>query len=53
MQPLDYFFIGAFCGLMLGVLAVGIPTDRYWRKEALKRGLVRYNEKTGKLEWKE
>jgi hypothetical protein len=53
MLPLDYFFIGAFAGFMLGLLTLAIPTDRSWRKEALRRGFVRYNEKTGKLEWKE
>jgi hypothetical protein len=56
MSALSQFIIvvafGAFC-FGCGVLTAFIVTRNKWRDEMIRRGVARYNSRTGKWEWGE
>jgi hypothetical protein len=50
LQFIIFMAFGAFC-FASGVLAAFIVTRNKWRDEMIKRGVARYNSRTGKWEW--
>jgi hypothetical protein len=52
LQFIIFMAFGAFC-FGSGVLTAFIVTRNKWRDEMIKRGVARYNSRTGKWEWGE
>jgi hypothetical protein len=50
LQFIIFMAFGAFC-FGSGVLTAFIVTRNKWRDEMIKRGVARYNSRTGKWEW--
>jgi hypothetical protein len=52
LQFIIFMAFGVFC-FGSGVLTAFIVTRNKWRDEMIKRGVARYNSRTGKWEWGE
>jgi hypothetical protein len=54
-ELLQFLIVAAFGGLCLGCgyLIAFLVTRNKWRDEMIRRGVARYNWKTGKWEWGE